>query len=162
MANRNQLLLVGFVHLGMFIPTAPSFYYHRREWKRSLRHDLRMEALRAHSCTGEIHREIPDDLKLDPHVHTRRAELVRTFEIGARRMNEFALSGSKRGLWPVPRGTSPPYPGLSSVALIYVLVSDVTRVCRRRRRSACSPGVGAPSVCTKDPQSYYPERSVYK
>lgn len=70
--------------------------------------------------------------------------------------DESALSESKEdSSQPVPRGTSLPYPGLSSVALIYVLVSDVTRVRR-------IPGVVPPCVCTKDPPSYYPGRSVYK
>lgn len=111
--------------------------------------------------------------------HTR-IEIARVRQpVGER---EFGLDESgarKRGgggpspVRPVPGGTSLPYPGpfrpfvRPSDALIYVLVSDVTRARVRFGvrpiRYPPFPSPPPPScVCTKDPPSYYPGRSVYK
>lgn len=82
----------------------------------------------------EIYREITDSPEtLSAHNMPRGLGsyiYCRTFEIGARRMEARTNSPwmSQKRTRQFPRGTSQPYPGLSSVALIYVLVSDVTRV----------------------------------
>lgn len=116
------------------------------------------------SSSREIYREITDSPEtLSAHNMPRGLDLYiycRTFEIGARRMEARTNSPwmSQKRTRQFPRGTSQPYPGVSSVALIYVLVSDVTRV----RPLYSRRGDGTPRVCTKDPPSYYPGRSVYK
>lgn len=113
------------------------------------------------SSLWEIYREITDSPEtLSAHNMPRGLDpYVRTFEIGARRMkartNSPWMSQKRTRARRFPRGTSL-YPGLSSVALIYVLVSDVTGVRPPYSR------LGTPRVCTKDPPSYYPGRSVYK
>lgn len=81
---------------------------------------------------------------LDSYIYCR------TFEIGARRMEARTNSPwmSQKRTRQFPRGTSQPYPGLSSVALIYVLVSDVTRVrpLYSRRGAAVVPLVCAQRI----------------
>lgn len=91
----------------------------------------------AFSSSREIYREITDSPEtlsahnmprgLDSYVRCRTVWNWRTSNGSA---HEFALNESKEdSSWRrFPRGTSLPYPGLSSAALIYVLVSDVTRV----------------------------------
>lgn len=87
------------------------------------------------SSSWEIYREITNSPKT-LSAHAARFGLVRTVvrlklaHVGWERAR-IRLEWVKRGLGArrrFPRGTSLPYPGLSSVALIYVLVSDVTRV----------------------------------
>lgn len=91
--------------------------------------------------------------KLCPHI-TCRAVWTRTYtavrsklaHAGWKRAR-IRLEWVKRGPDSFPGGTSQPYPGLSSVALIYVLVSDVTRVRPLYSRRAAAAAV--PLVCAQ-------------